>query len=128
MPWDWYRKSFTRYEDYYNLSTNVGSSTIGRAQFQGFTLNGNILPLDLNVTALVSRTNFTVSNSNTLTNFPALIYGGRIEKPVFTRTVNGKFGVNYYERRGYISGASDVLDANNMITLDMSAKIKKVHV
>lgn len=126
LPWDWYRKSFGRYEDYYNLSVNVGNSPVGRSQLQGFTLNGNIAPLDLNVFALIGRTNFTVANKNTITDFPALVYAGRIEKPLFTRTLNGKIGANYYTRRGYLTNSSERLDANSIYSIDMSGRIKKL--
>lgn len=127
LPWDWYRKSFLRYDEYYSMSTNVGSSPVGRSQFQGFTLNSQINPLDMNVMFVVGRSNFTVANSNIPNNnFPALLYAGRVEKVLFTRSFNAKVGLNVYTRHGNISPSSDLVDQNSIVSLDWNGRIKKV--
>lgn len=125
LPWDWYRNSFLRYEDYYNLKMNMGGQNEGRALFSGLTMNGTIIPLGLNFTALYGRSSQTAPYSTQIGGFfPSILYGGRLEKAVFTKDVNGKYGLNYYRRQADVDNYSGVQDYNQMLTLDGDMQFK----
>lgn len=128
LPWDWYRNSFQKYDEYYNLKTNMGGQNEGRSLFSGVTMNGTIIPLGLNFTALYGRTSYTVSNSNTLSLFPGIVYGGRLEKTIFTKDVNGKYAFNYYRNELDSNNYSGIADNNEMITLDADMQFKGLKV
>jgi len=125
LPWDWYRNSFLRYEDYYNIKLNMGGQNEGRALFSGLTMNGNIIPLGLNFTALYGRSSQTAPYSTqTGAFFPSILYGGRLEKSLFTKDVNGKYAFNYYRREADIDNFSGIADNNQMMTLDADMQFK----
>lgn len=124
LPWDWYRNSFLRYDEYYTLKMNMGGQNEGRSLFSGAVITGNILPLGVNVTALLGRTSLTAPYNSYAIGSPAILYGGRVEKSIFTKDVNGKIGLNGYFRRGYASNTSNINDNNSMYTIDSDLKFK----
>jgi hypothetical protein len=127
LPWDWYRKSFERYENYYSLSTNIGSQmAIGTAPFQGFVLNGYLLPNDIKVTAIFGRTNRNLAQSNATTYFPSYTYAGRIEKTVFTGPLHGLFGLNYYSKIADTDRSRGIPDNTMVISTDVKMRVRKV--
>jgi len=124
LPWDWYRNSFLRYDEYYSLKLNMGGQNESRALFSGAVLTGSIIPLGVNITSFVGRSSLTAPYNAGATGFPGVLYGSRIEKSLFTRKLSGKLGVNAYMRRGYTSIVSNLKDNNNMYTLDGDVKMK----
>ncbi|MFL5728171.1 MAG: hypothetical protein ACJ75J_01685, partial [Cytophagaceae bacterium] len=75
LPWDWYRKSFERYETYYAMAANLGSQmAIGTAPFQGFVVNASLLPYDIKLSSMFGRTNRNLALSDATTFFPSYTY------------------------------------------------------
>jgi len=124
LPWDWYRNSFLRYDEYYSLKVNMGGFNESRALFSGIILSGNILPLGVSVTTFAGRTSLTSPYNAGSTGFPGILYGGRVEKSVFTKKVNGKIGSNNYLRKGYSALVDGLKDNNSMFTVDADFKFK----
>ena len=127
VPWDWYRNSFSRYDDYYSLSSNIGAESAGRSPLQGYVVNAEILPLNTNVKLLYGRTNLNTVIANSLNNFPSATYGGRVEHIIFKRKIAGSVGVNYYAKDADLSWGDRVKDNQRIISLDAAMKIRKVN-
>lgn len=126
MPWDWYRNSFLRYEEYYTLSRNVGAEANGRSPILGFVAKTDILPLGIKLTTLYGRTNTNVPVGLATKHYPSYTVGVRAEKLIFTRYVAGKIGVNYRGRFSQISPSMPTADKQQMTTLDFDLRIRKV--
>jgi hypothetical protein len=129
LPWDWYRNTFLRHEEYYTLKMNMGGQNEGRTLFYGLTMGGNIIPLGLNFTALYGRSSQTAPYAAQLGGFfPSILYGGRIEKALFTKDVNGKYGINHYNRRADVDNFGGLPDNNSMTTVDATMQFKGVKI
>ncbi|MFN3405040.1 MAG: hypothetical protein ACK40G_13145 [Cytophagaceae bacterium] len=126
MPWDWYRRSFERYEDYYNFSANVGQEGSGRAPVLGYVMKGEIFPLALRGQFIYGRTNRNLGQATATTFFPSITYAGRLEKTVFTRMFKGKVGVTYYKRSADVDRFSGTPDDNSITSLDYRMKVGKI--
>ncbi|MDB5258101.1 MAG: hypothetical protein JWM14_2796 [Chitinophagaceae bacterium] len=126
VPWDWYRNSSLRYEEYYSLSRNVGAEANGRSPLLGFVAKTDILPLGVKVTTLYGRTNSNVPTGLYTTHFPSYTVGVRVEKIIFTRYVAGKIGVNYRGRYNDETAANKTPFNQEMYTLDFNLKVRKV--
>jgi hypothetical protein len=124
LPWDWFRNSFLRYDEYYTLKSNMGGQNQSRALFSGCAITGNILPLGVNVTALFGRTSLTSPYNSYLLGSPSVLYGARVEKNVFTRHMNGSVGLNGYFRNGFVSTTDNRLDINEIYSIDGDVKFK----
>jgi hypothetical protein len=124
LPWDYYNKSFQRYQDYYSTSTSVGSERFGNVATQGFVLTGERLPLGLGFTAIYGRSAQSVSFDRAYNQFPAMLYAGRIDKQLGAV----KIGVNYYEQWGFTDKSRYVDDRNQIITGDFRYKKKGVNI
>jgi len=126
VPWDWYRNSSLRYEEYYSLSRNVGAEANGRAPLLGFVAKTDILPLGVKVTTLYGRTNTNVPVGLFTAHFPSYTVGVRVEKIIFTRYVAGKVGFNYRGRYSDETLANKTPSDQEMFTLDFNLKVRKV--
>lgn len=128
VPWDWYRNSFLRYEEYYSLSTNIGAESAGRSPLLGYILNTEILPLGVNVRAIYGRTNLNTTVGDAINGFPSSTFGTRVEKMIFTRRVAGKIGLNYYKKMANTDRSRGVKDDQEIISLDFGLKIRKINI
>ncbi|HSZ26062.1 MAG TPA: hypothetical protein VK766_10100 [Cytophagaceae bacterium] len=126
VPWDWYRNSFLKYEEYYSLSTNIGAQSAGNSSLYGYQLNTEILPLGVNVRALYGRTNLNTTVANSLNSSPSATMGGRIEKIIFTRKVSGKIGGNFYRKAANTDRYSGIQDNQTLFSVDGEVRVKKI--
>ncbi|MFT6747511.1 MAG: hypothetical protein ACJAZ2_001864, partial [Glaciecola sp.] len=129
LPWDWYRKSFTRYQEYYSLSSNIGQQQLGRSPLQGFIGELEWLPMQVNFKAIYGRTNRSVALSNSLGGFPSITQGYRLEKVIFERQVRGVAGFNLYQKRAHTDWYGAENDNNTIGAFDFAMKVlNKVNV
>ncbi len=126
VPWDWYRNSFLRYEEYYSLSTNIGAESAGRSPLLGYIVNTEILPLGINVRTIYGRTNLNTTVGNSINGFPSSTFGTRVEKMIFTRRVAGKVGVNYYRKFADTDRSRGIKDEQEILSLDFGLKVRKI--
>jgi hypothetical protein len=127
VPWDWYRNSFSRYDDYYSLSSNIGAESAGRSPLQGWVANTEILPLNTNVKLLYGRTNLNTIIANSLNSFPSQTYGGRIEHIIFKRKIAGSVGLNYYKKDADLSWGDRIKDNQEIVSIDAAMKVRKIN-
>lgn len=130
LPWDWYRNSFTRFEEYFTLSSNIGGQFVGRTPMQAIITEVEWLPAQTNFKAIIGRSNFTSLNAQMGRFFPALTHGYRVEKIVFERFARGFVGANFYQRNADYELAEGVWvpDNNSIGTINADLKIRKVKV
>lgn len=128
LPWDWYRKSFTRYEEYFSLSSNIGGQFVGSTPMQGMIAEVEWLPYQMNFKAIYGRSNFTSLNSHIGRDFPSILQGYRVEKRVFERIARGTVGLNFYQRRAKADFTGTENDNNTIGSFDVNLKIRKVKV
>lgn len=126
LPWDWYRTSFTRYQEYFSLSSNIGSQNLGRSPLQGGIGVIEYLPAQTSLKIIYGQTNRSITNSNFGTGFPSYLTGYRLEKYIFERTIRGKAGLNLYAKRAYTDALATAKDNNTMYTFDFDVKVKKI--
>lgn len=126
QPWDWYRQSFTRWEEYYSLTSNVGTQGNGNSPLSGFVGTADLYKIGLSFTGLFGRTNRTVAYGLGTTNFPAYVTGGRIQKAIFTKSLDGRFGLNYYRKDAYTDRVNNLKDVQEIISLDGRVKWRKI--
>lgn len=126
MPWDWYRNSFLRFDEYYSSSRNVGAEANGRSPLLGFVAKTDILPIGVKITTLYGRTNTNVPVGLATKHYPSATLGVRAEKIIFTRYIAGKVGVNYRGRYSQVSPGNETKDLQKMLTLDFDVRIRKV--
>jgi hypothetical protein len=126
LPWDWYRNSFLRYEEYYTLNMNLGGEAAGRSPVQGFIGIVDFYKIGLKVHSVFGRTNRSVAIANASTHFPSYTYGGKIEKSIFTPTLDGRVSMNFYTRSAKLTKGSPTNDLNQIVSIDSKMKIKKV--
>ena len=129
LPWDWYRKSFERYTEYYSLSNNIGGEQLGSSPLQGFIGEFEWLPMQINFKAIYGRTNRSLALSKSTDGFPSITQGYRVEKIVFERAMRGVVGLNMYQKNAKTDFSGDLPDINTIGTLDFSLKVvNKVNV
>ena len=126
LPWDWYRTSYTRYQEYFTLSSNIGARNLGRSPIQGGVGVVEYLPFGTSLKVIYGQTNRSILSSDQGTGFPSITQGYRLEKYIFERTIRGKIGANVYSKNAYVSNVSDIKDDNLMFTFDFDVKVKKI--
>lgn len=126
LPWDWYRRSFTRYQEYFSLSNNIGAQNLGRSPLQGGIGVIEYLPAQTSLKVIYGQTNRSITSSNFGKGFPSYITGYRLEKYIFERALRGKAGLNLYQKRAFVDFTGEVPDNNTMYTLDFDVKVKKI--
>ncbi|MAW64836.1 MAG: hypothetical protein CMD18_01435 [Flavobacteriales bacterium] len=126
LPWDWYRSSFTRYQEYFTLSSNIGAQNLGRAPVQGGIGVIEHLPSQISFKVICGQTNRSIIAAVQGTSFPSLTQGYRLEKYIFERAIRGKTGINLYAKRAKVDYALDLPDNNTMYTFDFDVKVKKI--
>lgn len=128
LPWDWYRRSFERFSEYYTMSSNIGNQALGRSPLVGVVFETEYLPYQISLKGVFGRTNRNVAIAQSVDYFPSYTAAGRLEKVVFERAIRGKVGYNYYAKRAKTTFTSGLPDNNTVTTLDFDFKIKKVNV
>jgi hypothetical protein len=126
LPWDWYRKSFDRWDEYYSFNSNIGSQGNGRSALSGFVGTADFYRVGITVTGIFGRTNTSVIYGNSTTNFPSYVSGIKAEKSIFTRRIAGRVGFNIYARNAYTDRSQDIKDNNQVYTLDGKIRYKKI--
>ncbi|MFQ3575051.1 MAG: hypothetical protein SNJ77_01310 [Cytophagales bacterium] len=125
LPWDWYRKSFLKYEEYHGLSANVGAQGAGNSAVNGFVGKLEYLPLRIEGTFIYGRTNFTAIDSRQINGFPEMVNGVRLEKNFFVKAIDARIGANYYGRIAERDKRTSIRDNNEVYTIDGNVKIYK---
>ncbi len=128
LPWDWYRRSFERFEEYFSMSTNIGTQGLGGSAMTGVVFETKYLPLQVGVRGMFGRTSSNVILSQSINYFPSYTGVVKLEKVVFERFMSGTMGLNFYAKRAQVSFENKAPDNNTVTTLDFSFKIKKVNV
>lgn len=129
LPWDWYRQSFTRYQEYYSLSNNIGAQALGRSPLQGFIGVFEWLPMQISLKALYGRTNRSLVLSKSQSPFPSYTHGYRLEKVIFERQIRGKAAVNLYQKNAQTDFTGGLPDINTIGSFDFLVKVmNKVNV
>jgi len=128
LPWDWYRSSFTRYQEYFSLSSNIGGQFVGSSPLQGFIADIEWLPYQMNFKAIYGRSAYTSLLSHVGRGFPSIVQGYRAEKLVFERYARGVIGLNFYQRNAKADFIGNENDNNTIGSFDFNLKIKKVKV
>lgn len=127
LPWDWYRSSFTRYQEYFSLSSNIGAQNLGRAPLQGGIGVLEYLPWQTSLKVVYGQTNRSIIAADHGKGFPSITQGYRLEKYVFERAIRGKAGLNVYAKRAKADYTSDQVDNNTLITGDFDVKVKRIN-
>ena len=126
LPWDWYRTSYTRYQEYFTLSSNIGARNLGRTPIQGGIAVFEYVPLQLSFKAIYGQSNRSIIAGDQGTGFPSIIQGYRLDKYIFERSIRGKTGLNVYAKRAYTNVIGEIPDNNTMLTFDFDVKVKKI--
>ena len=126
LPWDWYRKSFQRYQEYFTLSSNVGANKLGSTPMQGIMGVVEYIPYQTSLKVLYGQTNRSLIAGVHGKGFPSTIQGYRLEKYVFERFARGYAGFNVYAKRAKADFDMDEVDNNTMATFDFDVKVKRV--
>lgn len=127
LPWDWYRNSFTRYQEYFSLSSNIGARNLGRSPIQGGIGVLEYLPAQTSLKVVYGQTNRSLTEGNFGSGFPNYLTGYRLEKYIFERAIIGKVGLNLYAKKALVDFDSQARDDNTMYTFDFDVKVKKIN-
>lgn len=127
LPWDWYRTSFTRYQEYFSLSSNIGAQNLGRAPLQGGIGVLEYLPWQTSLKVIYGQTNRSIIAADHGKGFPSITQGYRLEKYIFERAIRGKAGVNVYAKRAQADYTLEEVDNNTLITADFDVKVKRIN-
>lgn len=129
LPWDWYRKSFTRYQEYYSLSNNIGAEALGSSPLQGFIGLVEYLPWQLSLKGIYGRTNRSLALSKSSSPFPSYTHAYRLEKVIFERKVRGVAGLNFYQKNAKTALTGNQNDKNTIGSVNFALKVlNKVNV
>jgi len=126
LPWDWYRKSFLRYEEYFSLSTNIGNQGFGGTALNGVILESRYLPLQTGIKAMFGRTATSVALAQGINYFPSYTTAIRLDKVIFEKAAAGTIGLNFYTKRAQVSYEDKRADNNTVATFDFNLRIQKV--
>lgn len=133
LPWDWYRTSYTRYQEYFTLSSNIGAQNLGRAPLQGGIGVFEYLPWQTSLKVIYGQTNRSIIAADHGTGFPSYLNAYRLEKFIFERAIRGKAGVNVYAKRAEANANSltiapvNNVDNNTLVTTDFDVKVKRIN-
>lgn len=106
LPWDWYTKSFQRYNSIYEGTANLGSEVFGAEAFQGVDFQGSGLPGGFGFIAMYGRTNRSVDASKAVEAYPSSVQAGRLDNAIG----NAIIGVNYYGQISDTTAGNVILD------------------
>ncbi len=126
LPWDWYRRSFERFEEYFSQSSNIGNQGLGGSAVSGVVFETKYLPWQVGVRGMFGRTSSSVALSQGINYFPSYTGVVKLEKVIFERFMSGTVGLNFYAKRAQVSFEDKRPDNNTVTTLDFNFKIKKV--
>lgn len=123
LPWDWYSKSFEKYNDQYNASSTSTPSYISNSATQGFIIDVTELPLKLGASLFYGRSNFTLSPDRVASKFPSQIIAGKMYKGTDT---TGKLSFNYYNQFGFVDNVSSKKDVKQIVTTEFKYFTSKI--
>ncbi len=127
LPWDWYRNSFERFEEYYAYSSNIGAQQLGSNAVSGMVFQTSYLPLEITAQGFFGRTSWNVNNSEAINFFPSYTSAFKLEKDIFERGFMGKVGMTYYAKRAQVGFIDRRRDDNTITSLDFDLKVRKVN-
>ena len=105
LPWDWYTKSFQKYNSIYEGTASLGSEVFGNEAFQGVDFQGSGLPGGFGFIAMYGRTARSVDASKAREAYPSYVSAGRIDNSIGNTIV----GVNYYGQMSDTSASNVVI-------------------
>lgn len=113
IPWDWYRDSPKKYNDYYSKPSIRTDERFGQAATQGFSLRFSELPQQFSYMVFYGKTSRNTGSS--IPYLPFNTFGSRLDRQFGKDVV---FGVNYYQQFGKTDRVNDIKDARQIITGD----------
>lgn len=122
LPWDWYRRSFERYIDYYNYTGNLGPEGFGRSPVQGVVMNAELKNAKLGIMGVFGRTNRNLIQANATNHFPSLTYVLRVQKGIISKAFVGKVGLNLYDRDADTDPVNHIKDQIQLGSFDLELK------
>lgn len=105
LPWDWYTKSFQKYDAIYEGGASLGSEVFGSEAFQGVDFQGSGLPGGFGFIAMYGRTARSVDAGKAREAYPAYIAAGRVDNTIG----NAIIGFNYYGQMSDTSASRSIL-------------------
>lgn len=113
IPWDWYRDSPKKYNDYYSKSSIRTDERFGQAATQGFSLRFSELPQRFSYMIFYGKTSRNTGSS--IPFLPFNTFASRLDRQFGKNAI---FGVNYYQQFGKTDRVNDIKDARQIITGD----------
>ncbi len=114
LPWDWYTKSFERYNSIYEGTSQLGSEVFGAEAFQGVDFQGSGLPGGFGFIAMYGRTARSVDASKAVEAYPSSVQAGRIDNAVG----NAIIGLNYYGQISDTTAGNVILESEEIVTIE----------
>ena len=114
LPWDWYTKSFERYNAIYEGTASLGSEVFGAEAFQGVDFQGSGLPGGFGFIAMYGRTARSVDASKAVAAYPSSVLAGRLDNAVG----NAIIGVNYYGQMSDTTAGNVILESEQILTIE----------
>lgn len=125
LPWDYYRRSFERYKDYFSYSHNVGAEGFGRSPVQGVVFNVDFKKAKTGVMGVFGRTNRNVIQAYSTSHYPSLTYALRVNRGFITDAFIIKTGVNLYRRDADTDPVQGIRDRIQFGSVDFEATRKE---
>lgn len=125
LPWDYYRRSFERYKDYFSYSHNVGAEGFGRSPVQGVIFNLDFKKAKTGIMGVFGRTNRNVIQAYSTSHYPSLTYALRIHRGFITDFFIFKTGVNLYRRDADTDAVQGIRDRIQFGSVDFEATRKE---
>lgn len=126
VPWDGYRRSFQRYNDYYSYSNNIGPEGFGRSPIQGVVINADFKKAKTGVLAVFGRTNRNLIQANATNHYPSLTYGLRVHRGFITDLFTTTVGVNAYMRDADTDPIHGIQDNVKFGSVDFEAQRREM--
>lgn len=114
LPWDWYTKSFQRYDAIYEGTSQLGSEVFGAEAFQGVDFQGSGLPGGFGFIAMYGRTNRSVDASKAVEAYPSSVQAGRLDNAIG----NAIIGVNYYGQISDTTAGNVILNSEEVVSIE----------
>ena len=106
LPWDWFTKSYDKYNAIYEGTSSLGSEVFGSEAFQGVDFQGSGLPGGFGFIAMYGRTARSVDAGKAREAYPSYIAAGRVDNAIG----NAIIGFNYYGQMSDTSASLSILD------------------
>jgi hypothetical protein len=123
LPWDWYTKSYEKYESQYSNSSTSTPSYLNNSATQGFILDATDLPLKMGFSAFYGRSTFTASSTALNNSYPTQLFAGKL---YHGKDSSGKLALNYYNQFGYINNYTNYKELRQILTAEYKLVGKKM--